>query len=289
VNAEPLRIAAVSAHSRLLEDSPQDLRAELLEMTGQAFRRINRFIELAVYGALRCGREAGGVGGDTALYLASEAPMLADCVRALRGVIAEARPPTPFEFMNISGNMAGFYIAQHLRMRGPQLAVHRNSASLECALDLLQLQSARHRRALLGYVEEGVWPLTEQRLRLGLPATAELSESSHWFYLDADCAAPLGLIDAIERCSTLAQAQRALADAPAQWRVSIGHRCSEADVDALRAARPDAQMMETDGAYSTATTAMRLIGFLLRDSAPGLLQVNHSGDGGYYLLRTRRA
>ncbi len=215
--------------------------------------------------------------------------MLADCVRALRGVIADARPPTPFEFMNISGNMAGFYIAQHLRMHGPQLAVHRNSASLECALELLHLQSARHRRALLGYVEEGIWPLAEQRLRLGLPTTAALSESSHWFYLDADCAAPVGLIDSIDRCSTLEQAQRALADAPGNWRVSIGNRCSNADVDSLRAVRPDAQMPETDAAYSTATTAGSLIEFLLRDSAPGLLQINHSGDGGYYLLRARRA
>ena len=198
-----LKIAAAFHHRAALGEAPSDLRTLLQAMTGQNLRRINRYLELALYGALHCGRTAGGVAPDTALYLASEAPMLVDCVRALRGVVSEQRPPTPFEFMNISGNMAGFYIAQHLKMLGPQLALHRRGAGFECALELLQLSSGAHRHALLGYVEEGVWPLAEQRLRLALTPDRVLVECSHWLYLDADCAQPLALIEVVPDAHSL--------------------------------------------------------------------------------------
>ncbi|MEW6166693.1 MAG: hypothetical protein AB1651_03200 [Pseudomonadota bacterium] len=276
-----LRVAAVLHHEQLLDDSPTDLRAELQALTGQSFRRINRFIELATYGALRCGRSAGGVGADTALYLVSEAPMLVDCVRALRGVIVDGRPPTPFEFMNISGNMAGFYIAQHLRMNGPQLATQRKSAGLEAAVELLQLDSARHRRALCGYVEEGVWPLSEQRERLGLAAGAALAECSHWFYFDADCARPRALVDAAPRCETPAEVADLLRETPRDWRIVAGRGCSDADAAGLGRA---VERLPQARSYSSGETAGLVAAFIERPDAPGLLHLARAADGGYYLL-----
>src|SRR3546814_8034493 len=93
--------------------------------------------------------------------------------------------------MSSSGNMAGFYIAHQLGIDGPQLAIARRHAGLEAALELLQLPTPTHRHALLGCVEEGVWPLAAQRQRVGLPKDAAMFETSHWFYCDADCRAPL--------------------------------------------------------------------------------------------------
>ncbi len=248
-----LKIAAAFHHRAPLGEAPTDLRTALQAMTGQNLRRINRFIELALFGALHCGRSAGGVAPDTALYLASEAPMLVDCVRALRGVVAEQRPPTPFEFMNISGNMAGFYIAQHLKMLGPQLALHRHGAGFECALELLQLGSGAHRHALLGYVEEGVWPLQEQRLRLALAPDRALVECSHWLYLDADCPRPLALIEVqpeahspeevMQRLRSVAAGAiliESAGDEPAPWR----------GLDWAQQRAPD-----IDSAYGTGDTA----------------------------------
>src|SRR3546814_6754112 len=69
--------------------------------------------------------------------------------------------------MSSSGNMAGFYIAHQLGIDGPQLAIARRHAGLEAALELLQLPTPTHRHALLGCVEEGVWPLAAQRQRVG--------------------------------------------------------------------------------------------------------------------------
>ena len=193
-----LRLRAAGSLHETLGDTPSDLRARLKQMTGQNFRRINRFIELALIGALRCRDAAGSIAPDTALYLACDSPMLADSVKVLQGIQDERRPPSPFEFMNISGNMAGYYIANQLQLNGPQLALHRNHAGLEAALDLLMLQSAQHRRALIGYVEEGVWPLAEHRVRHGLGAAAPLAECSHWYYFDQDCSTPVALIEYAE-------------------------------------------------------------------------------------------
>jgi hypothetical protein len=277
-----LKIAAVFHHENLLSETPADLRAELQVLTGQAFRRINRFIELAIFGALQCGRSAGGVGPDTAMYLASEAPMLVDCVRALRGVVAEGRPPKPFEFMNISGNMAGFYIAQHLRMNGPQLAIHRKGAALEAVCELLRLSSAHHRRALLGYVEEGVWPLTEQRVRLNLATDAPILECSHWFYFDADCARPKALLEVAPRCANLDEAANVLRKIPSGWRVVAGHGCSREDIERLVSSGIAATGLPAKRPYSTGETAGLLATFVERPDAPGLAHLSRGGDGGYY-------
>lgn len=191
-----LKLSAAAAVHESLGDVPNDLRAQLKEMTGQNFRRINRFIELSLLGALQCRDTAGTIAPDTALYLACDSPMLADSIKILQGIQNERRPPSPFEFMNISGNMAGYYVAHQLGLNGPQLAVHRNHAGFEAALELLMLHSTQHRRALIGYVEEGVWPLSEQRLRHGYATDTALFECSHWFYFDQDCTATIAVIEA---------------------------------------------------------------------------------------------
>lgn len=271
-----LKIAAAFSYEHTLGEHADDLRMRLLELTGQSFRRINRYIELALYGALQCARN--GVGADTALYLASEAPMLADCVKALRGVVAERRPPTPFEFMNISGNMAGFYIAQQLAMSGPQLAVHRSGASMDAALELLTVQSAQHRRALLGYVEEGVWPLAEQRWRLDLPPATPLAECSHWLYLDADCAKALVTIDEIRVWENRDALAAGLVAAPQDCRVLLGSGCTPGDADDLSRLGPAIETTSPDLPFSTGRTAAAIAAFALAPGSAHLLHVTRRDD-----------
>lgn len=281
-----LKIAAAFSYEARLGEHAEDLRARLLELTGQPFRRINRYIELALYGALRCAHN--GVGADTALYLASEAPMLADCVKALRAVVADQRPPTPFEFMNISGNMAGFYIAQQLTMSGPQLAVHRSGLSMDAALELLTVQSAQHRRALLGYVEEGVWPLAEQRWRLDLPPGTPLAECSHWLYLDADCPKPLATIHDMQICSSRATLADCLRAMPHDCRVLLGSGCTSEDAAELDRAGWATETAEPTPPFSTGRTAAAIAAFALAPGSAHLLHVTRRDDR-YRALRVSTA
>ncbi|MGH8446158.1 MAG: hypothetical protein ACREVL_12880 [Solimonas sp.] len=278
-----LKIAALGRHVGALGDTPGELRS-LLQQRGVAVRRINRFIELSLLGALHCRDAAGTVHGDAALYLAAEAPMLADCVKALRSTIAGQRPPTPFEFMNISGNMAGFYIAQQLAIGGPQLAVARRHAGLEAAFDLLQLQHRSHRRALLGCVEEGVWPLAEQRQRLQLPDDAPLHESSHWFYVDADCAAPLCIVAPTQARASFAEMATLLEALPEGSLLALHPRLDAAALDLPPALRR-AVAPEINGQGATAEALQAYA----RSSEPApWAHLAHGDDGLWTLLRASR-
>lgn len=280
----PLRIAAAASHRAVLGETPTDLRTPLQALSGQTLRRINRYIELAVLGALQCRAASPGIAPDTALYLAAEAPMLADCIKALTSLIAHQRPPTPFEFMNISGNMAGFYIAQQLGIVGPQLVVHRRGAGLQCALELLPLQSARHRRSLIGYVEEGIWPLADLRLRLDLPADRALAECSHWLYLDADCAQPLALLDEVQRFVSAEACEAGLAAlATAAIRLG-GPGLSAAECERWTVPRDPA----CGQAHSTGHAAGALVAYVQGPERGDFLYLDRGGDGAYTLIRATR-
>lgn len=277
-----LNIAGFARYLALLSDEPRELRSLLQTESGRSFRRINRFTELALIGALRCHRAVPAIAPDAALYVASESPMLGDCVKVLNSTIIEQRPPTPFEFMNISGNMAGFYIAQQIGIDGPQLAIARRHAGLEAALELLQLPTPTHRHALLGCVEEGVWPLTAQRQRVDLAADAPLFETSHWFYCDADCAAPLATLLPVLRVADEQGLQLALSQLPVDtqlaWQPALhAHRAHYAE-----------RSLANVALTSQGTTAEALCLYLESSSAAPWCHITRGGDGAFYLLQANR-
>ncbi|WP_051361851.1 hypothetical protein [Solimonas soli] len=279
-----LKIAAASRHVARLADTPDDLRARLQGL-GVSVRRVNRFIELALLGAVQCRDDLGApLAADAALYLAAETPMLADCVKALRATLAEQRPPTPFEFMNISGNMAGFYIAQQLGVGGPQLAVSRRGDGLAAAFELLLPQHRRHRRALVGGVEEGVWPLHEQRARLGLAADAVLHESSHWFYVDADCARPRVIVEAPRRHADRAAVHAALSALPDDALLALH---PDLDADALDLPRK-LRLAPRAALPGQGAAAEALHGYLAAPAQGPWFHLSRDGDGSWHVLAARK-
>jgi hypothetical protein len=283
-----LKIAAVASEREILGALPTELRGRLRERHGLAARRINRYIALALCGALRCRDAAGGIAPDAALYLACDSPMASSTVHVLHGILDEGRAPTPFEFMNLVGNMAGFCIGEQLGLRGPQLALSRVGAGFEAALELLALRSAPHRRALLGYVDEGVWPLAEHRRRLHRPENAPLAEGSHWLYVDADCARPLARV-AGARHRDCGAAREALRGLPPDTALAFGDGIAGEDREAWRRALAiDASVADDDTAYSPVDTAHRLVRFVEDSRAAHFLHLAAARDGSVYALRAQR-
>lgn len=283
-----LKLATCSSLHWRVGGTPRDLRAMLKEETGQSFRRINRFIELALLGAARCARQVpGGIPPDTALYLCFDTGMLADTTRILAGYVMEKRAPTPFEFMNTSGGMAGFHVAQLLKLEGPQLAIHRNHASLEAVLQLLTLKSAPHRRALVGYVEEGCWPEAEQRERFGWDGA--FAECSHWLYFDADAPAPLAVIERFETVADLSAAAP-LAQG-VQWLAGCKQNHSAADLNSWQSQlgisqRFDAPaLQEEPRIFSGGLPALALSAFAQSASGGTLLHLNQGSAWSATLMR----
>lgn len=289
-----LKLAAVATLHRGLPETPpppNDVRAELAALSGRSFRRINRFIELSLLGAIRCRQQLPAMAQHAALYLCTDTGMLADTTRIVGAMLSEHRVPTPFEFMNVSGPMAAFSVAQALNLEGPQLTVHRSHATFESALQLLTLRSAPHRQALVGFVEEGCWPLAEQRERLHWPRGV-LAECSHWFYFDADASAPLAQVDWCRRFLDWESLRAGLADLDRSDLVLGASEVSRntADLDgwarelSIRAVHRPLEAPT----YSGGLVALSLGGFVLESAAPRLLHINRASDGSYYATLASR-
>lgn len=277
-----LKLAGLASVRLPLTDTPLDLRGPLREATGQSFRRINRFIQLALLGAARCVASLERPPPpDCALMIGTDSGMLADMSRVVTAMAAEQRVPTPFEFMNVSGAMAGFQVAQYLGLRGPQLTVHAVNASLEAALRLLSLRSAPQRQALVGFIEEGCWPLHEQRERLDWPQGG-IEECSHWLYFDADAIAPLATLQWCRRYRDLEALAAALEPLDRSTLVLAASRYSRntvplnqwaAQLGISRLSGQDDPVAHSGGLPAAA------IGQLLREHpGRGLLYLNQSGE-----------
>lgn len=228
---QPLPVTAVASLTLTGEAGPEPLDALLTEATGgRRFRRINRFVQLALIGAHRCRR------ADTVDWPAHQPIILttgqggvADTAEMVEAVVAEGRPPMPFHFINLVGNMAGFHVASSLGAVSTNTAVSRMDFPLESALSVVAQEYGRTGCALLGAVDELAWPLAAHRRRLGVGEAVPVGEGSHWLRLGGDTP-PLGWIEEVrylEDDSALLAYARDLGDAVFACAPSA-HRCLSA-------------------------------------------------------------
>ena|GEM_PF-5242582 len=182
-----IRVTALGHYFAPLEDDAllPPLQAALKEAGRGQYRRIDRFVELALLGAGRCaaGRK---LAPDCGLYLGSGLGPMGDNVRVQQQLVLERFVPMPFNFINILGSNAGFYVAKDLGLSGQNYFVSRRGASFEAALELavMDLELGVVRQALVGVVEDVSLPLAEHRLRQGLAPGTRLAEGSHWLLLE---------------------------------------------------------------------------------------------------------
>lgn len=193
----PLPIAAVSSLAQVAAETPAILREQVKALCPRAPRRINRLTELSLIGAQRCvqGRQ---LPPDTPIYMAFTSGCIADSVALVRDVIS-GQPPMPVTFINVSSNMAGFYVASSLGLHSGNQVVSCNDFAWEATLELALLSPARG--FLLGAVEECAWPLAEHRERMGLPPGAPMLETSHWLLADREMKSPIATLHWLRRFS----------------------------------------------------------------------------------------
>ena len=260
-------------------------RGSVLEVTSKAYtaeppRRISRIIELSLIGAHRC---VGVLRAEPhcPLYLALTHGCVADGV-TLVTTVARGGLPTPVGFINLSSNMAGFYVAATLGIHGPNQAVAADEFSLEVALEFADLGPGRGGQALIGAVEECAWPLAEHRTRLGLPPGRALTESSHWLYLDEACPSPIATVQWVRRYAGGAEALAALRREhwPAGTRLALSASLRP-DARAWSGATGLALQPDDADVHSGHWTAHRVCRFIEQRPAPGLLHVSANASGCY--------
>ena len=183
-----IRVLSTGSHLQSLsEGAPLPaLNAALREAGSQAFRRVDRFIQLALLGSARCA--AGrSLRTDCGVYLGSGYGPLGENIATQEQLIREREIPMPFNFINTLGNTAGFHVAKNFALQSPNVFVSRRGASFEAVLAaaLADLTLGVVTQALVGLVEEVTLPLAEHRRRLGLAEGIPLAEGSHWLLLEA--------------------------------------------------------------------------------------------------------
>ncbi len=160
------------------------LEAALKNLCRERFRRIDRFIQLALLGSARCvaGRT---LQPDCGIYLGSGLGPIGNNILTQQQLIRDAEIPKPVNFVNTLGSSAGFYVARNLGLRGQNFFISRRGASLQAVLGaaMADLTHGVVGQALVGVVEEVTLPLGEHRLRQHLPEDRTLAEGSHWFVL----------------------------------------------------------------------------------------------------------
>ncbi|HEY3445303.1 MAG TPA: beta-ketoacyl synthase N-terminal-like domain-containing protein [Myxococcales bacterium] len=171
---------------------PEDLEPISSPLVGKRFRKIGRFIKLALCGAASAVKSSGlklppdrtavvfGTG------IGNSIDMAGFCEATLGGPTDLF--PSPIQFANAIGNSGAFYVAEAFQLTGPVIALSQDDVSFECALatarDLLWAGDADF--VLVGGADVYFGDDAAQRERMKLPDAVQVafSEGSGWLLLE---------------------------------------------------------------------------------------------------------
>jgi hypothetical protein len=286
----PLDVYAALALSEPAREPPFDPRAQL-RARAPGMRRANRFAELAVLGAARCA--AGSVrplGSETSVYLATGEGNVADTARMMRELIGEKQPPMPLAFINVSSNMAGFWVAHTLGLGAGNAAVSREDFPFEAALELAWLDVERYQvpMALVGGVDECAYPLAEHRQRMGLPPDSALDEVSSWLVVGAASdTRPLARLHWLHWFDGTDALQQFLREAPlpSPLRVAGGTGMRDDELGrVIELTGADGRFEYLQGRGQAQTHTAYGIAHFIASQKGGLLHLNQGNDGRYCVV-----
>jgi hypothetical protein len=189
-----IRVLARGHHLQSIEDgAPRpSLDSALAAVCREKYRRVDRFIQLAVLGAARAAavrRPEPACG----LYLGSGFGPMGNNIEYQDQLMRQRVVPKPFNFINTLGSAAGYFVSKELGLTGSSQFVARTDGSLRAALDLAlaDLDLGRAPQALVVCVEESTQPQADQRHRQGLPeGFGPLGEGSHALLIGAGSRLP---------------------------------------------------------------------------------------------------
>ena len=184
-----IRVTSVSHYLAPLRDGEPlpSLDTAVKEVCVEPYRRIDRFVQLALVGSGRCA--AGrALAPDCGLYMGSGLGPMGSNVLTQEQLGRDREAPMPFNFINTLGSSAGFYVAKNLKLSGQNFFVSRRGANLVALLStaLADLELGVVQQALLGVVEEATQPLKDHRRRQHLAMERPVAEGSHWLLLEKD-------------------------------------------------------------------------------------------------------
>lgn len=193
MHTSPIQIYAIGDQYHAIEDtiahtgeqSLPNLKTLTQAIAGTTVRRVGRFIQLALIGALRCNSDTAKISADTAVFFSSARGDLQLTSEIIADLFRNSQIPKPLGFINTVSNAACYYVAQLLSLQSPSNYVCNRHFAFESALQLAMLDLSQHhiRSALVGSVDIATLPLAEHRQRLRLAANTRVGEGSHWLWV----------------------------------------------------------------------------------------------------------
>ncbi len=286
---KPLPIAAVAGYAMEAGETPTNLREDLRAACPAAPRRINRLIELSLIGAHRCAANRK-LDARTAIYMACTHGCISDAVTLVRDTVRGV-PTMPVTFINVSSNMAGFYVASTLGLHSGNHVGSANEFAWEATLELAR---ASRGPVLVGAVEECAWPLDAHRVRLDLARGAVVLETSQWLLADPAAENPCAWFEDLRRYASTAALLEALRASPpaAGTRLQVSGPADAgalAGITAATALVPQAALAPSG--HTGMPAALQCLGFIEdpREAGKTLLHLSAAHSGAWYLLKIRRA
>ena len=275
---KPLPIVAASSFAQVASATPENLRERVKQLCPRVPRRVNRLVELGLIGAHQCVK-ARALLEDTAIYMAFTSGCVADSVALVQDV-ARGQMPMPVTFINVSSNMAGFYIAASLNLHSGNQVVASNDFAWEAALELAMLGAPR--ALLLGAVEEAAWPLNEHRSRMSLAPDEPILESSHWLLADHEEKSPLASVQWLRRFNNDSALDEFLRGQ--RWPENIELNVQNAD--AARLSKQLGLKLTEPGiaGYTGMAAAQACTRFVEKKSGGSLLHLNRGRGGAWYAM-----
>lgn len=182
-----MRCTGVSHYYHRLEGEFPSIEGRLTAVTRERYRRIDRFVQLALMGAAECARKHT-LAPDCGLYLSSGVGPIGSNVLVQDAIHRDSRMPMPFSFVNTLGSSACYHVVKELDINGEAVMVARGSASFSTALTCAyaDLASGVVSQVLVGAVEECMIPGDRHRALLRLDAETAVAEGTHWMLLEHD-------------------------------------------------------------------------------------------------------
>ncbi|MGH8307472.1 MAG: beta-ketoacyl synthase N-terminal-like domain-containing protein [Gammaproteobacteria bacterium] len=260
------------------------LEPALMSVCRENFRRIDRFIQLALLGSARCA-VGHALRSDCGIYLGSGLGPMSNNITVQEQLVRDWEIPKPYNFINTLGSAAGFYVARNLGLSGQNFFISRRGASLEAALSVAMSDMALGitQQALVGVVEEATLPLAAHRLRQGLPEDQPLAEGSHWLLLqsDMDGTRPIGIRRFVEFSGLEEFLQ-------SNWntgdRLCCAHGMESRMAGILQSRFLDSTPTDPDAAFHDNPEAVWVAEFAASNKSGKLFLVNGNSERGWSLL-----
>jgi hypothetical protein len=267
------------------------LKEEIRRYTQENFRRVNRFILLALLGALQC-IDQRPLDAATAVYLTTEDGNLGETADVLDEIYTSRSLPRPFGFINTMSNTAAFYLARNLGIRGRNITVSSQHLSFERGLELLKADfaSGAERSALIGGVDESSLSRMNREEQAG--RGWRMVDGSGWFYVKPEKEGACGAFTEIMSFRDGPSCIRWIRErerSPVEV-VSFGALIGDDEATALRETlRPAAEFdYLRDYGYSGSATACGVSMFVRLFQAKTLLHINRDQRGNYAVIELER-